>query len=231
MLLSDPSTFFDLSSYEHNPLFTDCHFVWEALGKLEPYLKMRLKQKDPAKTYPGAVLVNPDQIYIGQGTTVEAGAYIEGPCIIGNDCTIRHGAYVRGNVIAGNKCVIGHGTELKNAILLDHVHIAHLAYAGDSIFGNHCNLGAGVKCANLRFDGKEIILHHEGERFATGRRKFGVIAGDRVQLGCNSVTNPGTVLGKGCFLFPCTNFGGVAASESLIQLDAKTVVTSKTINK
>lgn len=229
MLLLNLSTFFDLTNYEHYDLFEKCDSVWEPLKKLESYLKTSLKNHRPSKNYPGAVLVNPDQIKIGEGTVIEAGAYIEGPCIIGENCTIRHGAYVRSHVITGNNCVIGHGTELKNTILLNHVHIAHLSYAGDSIFGNDCNLGAGVKCANLRFDGKSIVIHDQGQQYATNQRKLGVIAGDRVQLGCNSVTNPGTLLGKGCFLFPCTNFGGVAPADSTIQLNPKAVVSLKTL--
>ncbi|MGZ3732828.1 MAG: UDP-N-acetylglucosamine diphosphorylase [Parachlamydiaceae bacterium] len=223
MFKLDIPTFFDLTKYAHRSFIENCDALWDPLSKLEPYLKECLKGNFPSSNYPGAILVNPDLIKIGQGTVVEPGAYIEGPCVIGDHCTIRHGAYIRGNVLAGNHCVIGHGTELKNTILLDHVHIAHLSYAGDSIFGNGCNLGAGAKCANLRFDGKPIVIHYQEQKYLTNRRKFGVIAGDHVQLGCNSVTNPGTLLGKGVYLFPCTNFGGVAPPHAMIQLEAKAI--------
>ncbi|MBA3603774.1 MAG: UDP-N-acetylglucosamine diphosphorylase [Parachlamydiaceae bacterium] len=223
------STYFDLHDYEHSALFEQCTYPWEALANIEIYIQQFSKQNKSVsqKSYPGAILVNPEAIFIAEGTVVEPGVYIEGPCIIGKNCTLRHGAYIRKNVITGSGCVIGNSTELKNVILLHHAHLAHHAYGGDSIFGNHCNLGAGAKCANLKFDKTEIIVYHEGNRYKTGLRKFGAIIADKVQLGCNSVTNPGTMLGKNSFLYPCTNFGGIAPSESTIRSDVKVTISSQ----
>lgn len=225
-MLLQPSDYFDLDGYEHNALFEGNDYVWEALNKLEAYFKT-YAFSERLGNYPGVTFVNPESIYIGPGTTVEAGAYIEGPCIIGRHCSIRHAAYIRKNVIAGDDCVIGHCTELKNVILLNKAHIAHLSYAGDSIFGNHCNLGAGVKCANLKFDDSPVVIFYEGQQYPTHLRKLGAIVGDHAQLGCNSVTNPGTLIGKKSFLYPCTNFGGVVPENSYVRLEYKPVILSK----
>lgn len=229
-MLLHASHFFDLDLYEHKSLFEGDQFVWEALAKLDAYFKA-YTFLDKLKEYPGVTFANPESIHIGTGTIIEPGAYIEGPCIIGKRSLIRHGAYIRKNVITGDDCVIGHCTELKNAILLNDAHIAHLAYGGDSIFGNHCNLGAGVKCANLKLNDSLIVIHHEDKHYATNMRKLGAIVGDDAQLGCNSVTNPGTLIGKRTHLYPCTNFGGVAPEDALIRLESRAIIISKTTKK
>ncbi len=153
-------------------------------------------------------MVNPEQISIGEGTIIEPGAYIRGPCIIGKNCQIRHGAYIRGNVIIGDHCVVGHATELKHSILLDHAHAAHFAFVGDSILGNGVNLGAGVRCANLRLDGAPVCVQYGEESFSTGMRKLGAVIGDEAQIGCNVVLNPGTCFGKESRCFPGLTVSG-----------------------
>lgn len=225
-----PSDFFHFLHYEHQAIFAKCTFVWEALNYLEAYISTYHQKPIEPKNYPGVMMIHPEQIFIGEGTVIEQGAYIQGPCIIGKRCRIRHGAYIRENVICGDECVIGHGTEIKNVIALNQVHIAHLAYGGDSIYGNGCNLGAGVKCANLKFDGSLVTIHHEGQHYGTNKRKLGVVVGDQSQLGCNSVTNPGTLLGPGCHLFPCTNYGGVAPPQSQIRMNAKAIVELRKVH-
>ncbi len=144
----------------------------------------------------GALLASPD-LEIGPGATVEPGAMIKGPGIIGPGCDIRQGAYVRGDVLFEAKCVIGHTTEVKHSIFLKGAKAGHFAYVGDSILGQEVNLGAGTKLANLRFAPGNVRLQHEGKQIDTGRRKLGAILGDRVQTGCNSVTNPGTLMAEG----------------------------------
>jgi NDP-sugar pyrophosphorylase family protein len=156
-----------------------------------------------------AYLVNPELISIGEGTIVEPGAYIRGPCIIGRNCHIRHAAYIRGNVLVGDRCVVGHATELKSCILLNHARAAHFAFVGDSILGNDVNLGAGVKCANLRLDETPVTVRFHNESISTGLRKLGSIIGDGCQIGCNTVLNPGTLLGKHAKCYPCINVSGV----------------------
>lgn len=227
MHLFSPLNFFDVTNYLHATLFQDCNYVWEIFDHLPDYLKHTQFIHSEANISDKAFLINPEQISLGKGTIVEPGAYIKGPCIIGENCIIRHGAYIRGHLITGNQCVIGHDTEIKNSILLNEVQAAHFAYIGNSILGNRVNLGAGVKCANLKLKKDAINIYHEGQYYETGLRKLGAFIGDGSQIGCNAVTNPGTLLGKNCFLFPCTNFGGVALNESIIRLDAKIQISTR----
>jgi NDP-sugar pyrophosphorylase family protein len=221
-----PSYFFDLSSYPFLELFSDVQYPWEVLAKIGPYLKQQRLGQIEGTISPQAYLVNPELISIGLGTIVEPGAYIQGPCIIGQNCLIRHGAYIRGQVITGDRCVIGHASELKNIVFLNDVHAAHFAYVGDSILGNHVNLGAGTRCANLKLDRTSIVVHYQGRKIETGIKKFGAILGDHSQTGCNAVTNPGTLMGVGVFCYPCVNIGGFIPSRSIIKMEAKPIVIS-----
>jgi NDP-sugar pyrophosphorylase family protein len=219
--------FFDLSGYSHAILFHGNALPWEPLSRIKGYLSSFPLGKIEVGIPEGVYLVHPELISIGKGTVVEPGAYIRGPCIIGENCTIRHGAYLRGEVIAGNECVIGHDTEVKHTILLDHVHAAHFAYLGDCILGKKVNLGAGTKCANLRLDNKPISIHFEEKVYSTGLRKLGAILGDGTQLGCNTVTNPGTLTGKEVFSYPCTNFGGMIPEKCVIKPSAPCIIIPK----
>lgn len=212
-----PEVFFDLSHFEHKELFTGVRWVWQALEHLKGYLATLPLGKIEHVETSYAYLVHPELISIGEGTIIEAGAYIRGPCVIGKNCHIRHGAYIRGDVLIGNNCVVGHTTELKHCILLNHARAAHFAFVGDSILGNDVNLGAGTKCANLRLDDQPVQVRHAGELLSTNMRKFGSILGDSVQLGCNVVVNPGTLIGKKSKCFPSLNIGGCIPSDSLIK--------------
>ena len=150
-------------------------------------------------------LVNAESISIGKGSVIEPGAYIEGPCVIGQNCRIRHGAYLREYVLTGDRCVIGHSTEVKHAIFLNDSKAPHFNYVGDSILGNHVNIGAGVICANFRLDKQDVVVEVEGETYQTGITKFGTILGDSSQLGCNTVINPGVLLRKKTYSRACTS--------------------------
>ncbi|MCH9628114.1 MAG: Bifunctional protein GlmU [Chlamydiales bacterium] len=205
------SEFFNLSTFKHAALFAGSEPVWMALGRIKEFLLSQPLGEIEGHVEQGAFLVNPEMISIGKGTVVEPGAYIKGPCIIGENCQIRHGAYIRGALIAGNDCVIGHATEVKNAIFLDGAKAGHFAYIGDSILGNRVNLGAGTKCANLRFDGAAVSIRDGEKRVDSGLRKLGAIFGDDSQTGCNAVTNPGTLVGKQSVLGPCVNGRGVSS--------------------
>jgi acetyltransferase-like isoleucine patch superfamily enzyme len=151
----------------------------------------------------GAVLVGA-RFRIGRGVLVESGAFLKEPAILGDQTEVRQGAYLRGYCLVGKRCVVGHTTEVKHSILLDDAKAGHFAYLGDSILGNHVNLGAGTKLANLRFQSGEVEVKTANGPLATGLKKLGAIFGDRCQTGCNSVTNPGTLLGKKCVLMPTT---------------------------
>ena len=149
----------------------------------------------------GAVLIG-RRIDIGRGVLVQTGAYIQEPAVIGDNTEVRHGAYMRGYCLVGSRCVVGHVTEVKHTIFLDDAKAGHFAYLGDSILGNNVNLGAGTKLANLKFIKGDVTVRIEKGSMSTGLRKLGAILGDNVQTGCNSVTNPGTLLGKNSFLLP-----------------------------
>ncbi len=151
----------------------------------------------------GAVLIG-EKIKLGKGVKIEPGAFIASPTIIGDKTEIRHGAYLRGYCLIGSKCVVGHVTEVKHTIFMDDAKAGHFAYLGDSILGREVNLGAGTKLANLRFTpGNVQVKTKEGPQ-DSGLHKFGAILGDFVQTGCNSVTNPGTLLGPQSILLPNT---------------------------
>lgn len=203
-----PSKLFGLKTFKHRKLFEGIENAWDALKNLSHYLhslKLGIIESKPDN---GAYLINPELISIGKGTVIEPGAYIKGPCVIGDNCTIRHGAYIRGTVLVGDNCVVGHTTELKHSILLDSAKAAHFAFIGDSILGSDVNLGAGVKCANLRLDGKPIIITIEGHKYETEMRKLGALIGDGCQVGCNSVLNPGTILGCHVLVHPLKSVSG-----------------------
>lgn len=219
------SYFFDLSKFAHAELFDGFDYPWLVLNYLEKYLRTLSLGTIEGDVSKAAHLINPELIYIGKGSVIEPGAYIQGPCWIGNNCVVRHGAYIRGNLLAGERSVIGHDTEVKNAIFLPGAHAAHFAYVGDTILGNGVNLGAGVKCANFKLDKKAVKVQIAGEFIETGMRKLGAMIGDNSQIGCNSVLNPGTLLGKEVNCYPCLNIGGWVPSKSLIKPTCKVAIT------
>jgi carbonic anhydrase/acetyltransferase-like protein (isoleucine patch superfamily) len=151
--------------------------------------------------YAGACLMD-DEVFVGPGTVVEPGALIKGPTIIGSYCEIRQGAYLRGHCLVGDRCVVGHTTEMKHSAMLNDAKAGHFAYIGDSILGNRTNLGAGTKLANLKITRTPVGIRIDKEIYDTGLRKLGAIIGDDSETGCNSVTNPGTLLGRRCLVLP-----------------------------
>jgi len=141
--------FFSLKRFAHRSLWKGDTSVWSPLALLNEYLKTQKLGQIEVEIPPGAHLICPELISIGEDTVVEPGAMIRGPCVLGRGCVVRHGAYVRGGVVCGDLCVLGHGCEVKHSILLDGVSVSHFCYVGDSILGSRVNLGAGVKCANF----------------------------------------------------------------------------------
>ena len=159
------------------------------------------------------------QIHLGKGVLVEPGALIKGPTVIGDQTEVRQGAYIRGYCLFGSNCVVGHVTEVKHSIFLDGAKAGHFAYLGDSILGNQVNLGAGTKLANLRFMRGDIPIKTPTGIVNSRLRKMGAILGDQVQTGCNSVTNPGTLLGKRSIVMAnCTVPSGYHEENSLIRV-------------
>src|SRR6185295_13530939 len=195
-----PAEFLSLDHIAHAKLFENQKFVWDALKQIASYLQFRLK---PAVL--GDLVGKPfisNQVFIGSGTIVEQGAVLKGPAWIGENCHIRSGCYVRENVIVGDGVVMGNSCEFKNSIIFDEAQVPHFNYVGDSILGFKAHLGAGVILSNVKLDRGEITIPHAGGLIPTGLKKFGAVIGDSAEIGCNSVINPGSIIGKRAILYP-----------------------------
>ena len=201
-----PADFFDLKGQGHEELLASISEVWEILPKISAYLQKHLPKGSQGKLL-GQPVIGKD-VYLGEGTIVEPGAYIRGPAWIGKNCEIRHGAYLRENVIAGDGCILGNSSEFKNCLLLAGAHAPHFNYVGDSILGRGVNLGAGVILSNYRLDGQVIRVRKSGTLVETGLRKFGAIVGDGASVGCNAVLNPGSLVAPKAKILPGTIWVG-----------------------
>jgi NDP-sugar pyrophosphorylase family protein len=211
-----PAEFLNLEHTAHPKLFESQKYVWDSLKQIASYLQFRLK---PAVL--GELLGKPfisNSVFIGRGTIVEQGAVLKGPAWIGENCHIRSGCYVRENVVVGNRVVMGNSCEFKNSIIFDEAQVPHFNYVGDSILGYHAHLGAGVILSNVKLDRGEIAVAAEQGDIATGLTKFGAIIGDRTEIGCNAVINPGAILGRDCLVYPGVNFRGVLPERSVVKL-------------
>lgn len=155
-------------------------------------------------------------VILGEGALVEEGAVIKGPAIIGPRTIIRSGAYIRERVVIGADCVIGHGTEIKNSVLLDGCQIAHFNYVGDSVLGNRVHMAAGSIIANVRITkGTVVVRSREGATADTGREKFGAMLGDDVDIGCNAVINPGSIIGAYSIVYPLVSWRGILEANKI----------------
>lgn len=202
-----PADLFDLTHTRHAALFDGCTHAWEALARIEGYLKQHVRPGCLGRVE-GRALIG-DCVFIGEGTVIEDGAVIQGPAIIGRNCHIRHNAYLRAHVILGDGCVIGNATEVKNALLFDEASAPHFNYVGDSILGFRAHLGAGAILSNFKSLPGNVTVEFEGVRHDTGLRKFGALVGDEAEVGCNAVLNPGSVIGRGAVIYPGVNWRGV----------------------
>lgn len=219
-----PTDLFDLSQTEHAALFDGCEHAWEALTKIADYVAQRPRQI-PGKRFPGASIG--EKVFIGEGTTVEPGAMIKGPAIIGRNCQIRHNAYFREHVIVGDNCVVGNSCELKGALLFNHSQVPHFNYVGDSIIGHKAHLGAGAILSNVKSLKGNVTIQHDGKSFDTGLRKFGALVGDGVEIGCNTVLNPGSIIGRKSVIYPGVNWRGVLAADSIAKNKATIEVVAR----
>jgi UDP-N-acetylglucosamine diphosphorylase / glucose-1-phosphate thymidylyltransferase / UDP-N-acetylgalactosamine diphosphorylase / glucosamine-1-phosphate N-acetyltransferase / galactosamine-1-phosphate N-acetyltransferase len=210
-----PENYLDLNHTEHRMLFEHATSVWDALSQLASSLQFRLKPGIHGRLI-GKPFVS-GAVFIGKGTVIEQGAMVKGPAWIGENCEIRNGCYIRENVIVGSGCVLGNSCELKNSIILDEAQIPHFNYVGDSIIGYRGHLGAGVILSNVKLDHGEITVRTPAGVVPTGLKKFGAIIGDRAEIGCNSVLNPGSIIGRNTVLYPGTLWRGVAPEESIIK--------------
>ncbi len=156
-----------------------------------------------------------ENVWVHKTAKVFPSAYLGAPCIIGPNTEVRHGAFIRGSALVGADCVVGNSVELKNVILFDHVQTPHYNYVGDSILGYYSHMGAGSITSNVRADKKLVIVHAPSGDIATGIKKFGAMLGDHVEVGCNAVLNPGTVIGCSSNIYPTSCVRGVVPENSI----------------
>lgn len=201
---------YDLTETAAKPLLESVTYPWEALPKIKDFIIELGNSLDPEEYEKRG-----ENIWIHKSATVFDSAYIAGPCIIGKDTEVRQCAFIRGSALVGDNCVVGNSTELKNVIIFNNVQVPHYNYVGDSILGFHSHMGAGSITSNVKSD--KTLVHVKGADFdiATGMKKFGAMLGDYVEVGCNSVLNPGTVIGSHSNIYPLSRVRGYVPSNSI----------------
>ncbi len=217
-LMFKPGDLFDLGQTAHAALFEGCEHGWDALKKLKAYIDARIQPGAHGKARAGVFIG--EQVLIGEGTVIEDGVMIKGPAIIGRNCEIRHNAYIREHVIVGDNCVIGNSCEFKHSLLFNQSVVPHFSYVGDSILGHKAHLGAGVKISNVKLVPGNVMVERDGAPFDTGLRKFGALLGDHTDIGCNSVLNPGSIIGRGSVIYPNTNWRGILPANMIVKNQA-----------
>lgn len=201
---------YDLTHSMAGEYLSQFTYPWEALGGIKDLI-LELGSKLPADEYDHPS----DDVWIAKDAKIYPNNYIAGPCIIGHETEVRPGAFVRGSALVGNNCVVGNSTELKNVILFDNVQVPHYNYVGDSILGYKAHMGAGSITSNVKSDKLLVVINNEGDKIETGRKKVGAMLGDRVEVGCNSVLNPGTVIGRDSNVYPVSCVRGVVPENSI----------------
>ncbi len=191
-------------------LFAGLTYPWEALPKIKEFI-IALGEALPEEKYER----REGDIWIARSAKVFPSAYIGGPAIIDEEAEIRHCAFIRGSAIVGKGAVVGNSTELKNVVLFNKVQVPHYNYVGDSILGFKAHMGAGSITSNVKSDKTLVVVKAGEETFETGLKKFGAMLGDNVEVGCNSVLNPGTVIGKNTNIYPTSMVRGVIPQGSI----------------
>lgn len=191
-------------------LLESCEYPFEALPKISNFI-LNLGSTLSSDEFDKIG----DNIWISKSAKVAKTASINGPCIIDADAEIRHCAFIRGNAIVGKGAVVGNSTELKNVILFDKVQVPHYNYVGDSVLGYKSHMGAGSITSNVKSDKTLVVIKNGDERIETGLKKFGAMLGDEVEVGCGSVLNPGTIIGKSSQVYPLSSVRGVVAENSI----------------
>ena len=202
----------DLSHTMAGEYLSGFSYPWEALDGIKELI-ISLGEKLPKEEYEE---VSP-QVWVHKTATVAPTAFLGAPCIIGAETEVRHCAFIRGSALVGKKCVVGNSVELKNVILFDNVQTPHYNYVGDSILGYKSHMGAGSITSNVKSDKTLVTVKNGEERIETGRKKFGAILGDNVEVGCNSVLNPGTVLGRRASVYPTSCVRGCVPEDHIFK--------------
>lgn len=212
----------ELSQTIADELFRECVYPWEALLRIGEYIRAVGVQLS-AQEYD-----HPEEnIWIAKDAVVFPSVSIAGPCIIGRGAEVRHCAFIRGNAIVGNQAVVGNSTELKNVVLFNGVQVPHYNYVGDSVLGYRAHMGAGAVTSNVKSDKTLVSVKNGGEIFPTGLKKFGAILGDDVEVGCNTVLNPGTVVGRNTNIYPTSCVRGVVPAGSIYKRPGEIVIKFK----
>ena len=204
------SEYLDLDHTLAADLFDNLRYPWEVLPKIGDFISKVGPSLDPdVYEYKG------DNIWIARSAQVFESAYIAPNVIIGPDTQVRHCAFIRGNALIGANAVVGNSTELKNVILFDNVQVPHYNYIGDSVLGHYAHMGAGSITSNVKSDKTLVVVKYGAGEIETGLKKFGAIVGDHVEIGCGSVLNPGSVVGRNSRIYPLSSVRGVIPADSV----------------
>lgn len=221
MLKLKTDELFDLSHTLAADLLGSCEYPWHALPHIKEFI-IQLGRTLPESEYDNTA----ENVWISKSAVVSPSATICAPAIIGHNSEIRVGAYIRGAVIVGENCVVGNSCELKNAILFDEVQVPHFNYVGDSILGYRAHTGAGAITSNVKSDKSPVTVKTDDGTMETGFKKFGAMIGDLVEIGCNSVLNPGTVIGRNTTIYPLSSVRGSIPENSIFKTPDN-IVTKK----
>ncbi len=212
---------FDKSHTIAAPILDNEAYPWEILDKIKDFI-LTLGKSLPSDLYEEIS----EGVFAAKDAKIAPTAYIGSPCIIDSGAEIRHCAYIRGSAIVGKNAVVGNSCELKNCILFDNVQVPHFNYVGDSILGYRSHMGAGAVTSNVKSDKTPVSVKADGEVIATGRKKFGAMLGDNVEIGCNSVLCPGSIIGQGTNIYPLSRVRGVVPRDSIYKAEDKIVPKS-----
>ena len=201
---------FDLSQTQAETLLNRFQYPWEALPHIKEFI-LALGPSLPKDEYEEIK----ENVWAAKSAVIFPTAYLNGPVIIGKNTEVRHGAFIRGSALVGDSAVVGNSTELKNVILFNNVQVPHYNYVGDSILGYRSHMGAGSITSNVKSDKTLVTVKYQGEKITTGLKKFGAILGDCVEVGCNSVLNPGSVICPNSNIYPLSMVRGVVPPKSI----------------
>ena len=213
---------YDLSHTLAGPLLEKTEYPWEALDGIKDFilaLGPTLPKDEFDEVKPG--------VWVAKDANVYPSALLNPPCIIGHKTEVRHCAFIRGSALVGDGAVVGNSVEIKNAILFDGVQVPHFNYVGDSVMGYKSHMGAGSVTSNVKSDKTLVVVKDGKEEIATGRKKFGAMVGDFVEVGCNSVLNPGTVLGPRASVYPTSCVRGVIPADHIFKNKNEIVLRKK----
>ena len=212
---------YDLTHTQANEYLSQFTYPWEALSGLKEFIIQLGKQLD-ANEYTEIS----ENVWVHKTAKIAPTAYLGSPCIIGADTEVRHCAFIRGSALVGKNCVVGNSVELKNVVLFDNVQTPHYNYVGDSILGYKSHMGAGSITSNVKSDKTLIVVKNGEEKITTGLKKIGAMLGDFVEVGCNSVLNPGTVIGRNCQIYPLSCVRGMIPENHIFK-NANHIVAKK----